>query len=222
MGSSGWPLSTFKIFVVDKKWPHSPMCQRAGVEFMYGAFHGVHRPGCRGCILGDGMGMGKTVQSISLIHTLLAAKQVWPASVPSPGPAPASHPSATRPCAVSALLTLVSTRSRLHPDHSSPQRSPRRLCKRCGSTDPVLLTFRHACLHPAARTRTRRRTRRRMRPRTRTRPRPRTCAHAPALTRPHTIAHTYTHTHTHAHAHAHTLSHKYTLSHAHAHAHAHT
>ena len=34
--------------------------QRAGVQWMYAAYHGAHRAGLRGGILGDGMGMGKT------------------------------------------------------------------------------------------------------------------------------------------------------------------
>ena len=49
--------------------------QRIGVEWLYRAYHGAHRAGCRGGILGDGMGMGKTVQSITLAHTLLATGQ---------------------------------------------------------------------------------------------------------------------------------------------------
>ena len=36
--------------------------QLAGVRWLIGAFHGAHRPGCRGGILRDGMGLGKTVQ----------------------------------------------------------------------------------------------------------------------------------------------------------------
>ena len=49
--------------------------QKTGVQFLFGAYHGVHCAGRRGGILGDGMGLGKTVQSIVLVHTLLSARQ---------------------------------------------------------------------------------------------------------------------------------------------------
>ena len=44
--------------------------QAEGLGWLYRMYHGEHRPGCRGGILADGMGLGKTVQSIVLIHTL--------------------------------------------------------------------------------------------------------------------------------------------------------
>ena len=54
--------------------------QREGVEWLYNAYHGAHRPGCRGGILADGTGLGKTVQTIALIHTLIASGQAPPSS----------------------------------------------------------------------------------------------------------------------------------------------
>ena len=44
--------------------------QAEGLGWLYRMYHGEYRPGCRGGILADGMGLGKTVQSIVLIHTL--------------------------------------------------------------------------------------------------------------------------------------------------------
>lgn len=51
----------------DKLRPH----QREGVKFMYDCVTGVHIPEMFGCIMADGMGLGKTFQCISLMHTLL-------------------------------------------------------------------------------------------------------------------------------------------------------
>ena len=47
--------------------------QVVGVQWLYGAFHGAHNPGWRGCLLADGMGMGKTLQALTLLHTLLSS-----------------------------------------------------------------------------------------------------------------------------------------------------
>ena len=49
--------------------------QTVGLGWLYRMYHGVHRPGCRGGILADGTGLGTTIQSIVLIHTLLASQQ---------------------------------------------------------------------------------------------------------------------------------------------------
>jgi len=40
--------------------------QRSGLGWLCGVYHGPHRGSCRGGILGDGMGMGKTVQALTL------------------------------------------------------------------------------------------------------------------------------------------------------------
>ena len=45
--------------------------QRAGLVWMYAAVHGE----LRGCILADGMGVGKTLQVLALVHTLVATGQ---------------------------------------------------------------------------------------------------------------------------------------------------
>ena len=50
--------------------------QVEGVKWLYGAFHGDHQPGCHGAIIGDGMGVGKTLQTIVLVHILARANQV--------------------------------------------------------------------------------------------------------------------------------------------------
>jgi SNF2 family DNA or RNA helicase len=47
--------------VVVVLWERLSPMQRAGVLWLYGAYHGAHKPGYRGGILADGMGMGKTV-----------------------------------------------------------------------------------------------------------------------------------------------------------------
>ena len=56
--------------------------QQAGVKWLYAGFHGEGRAG-RGGILGDGMGLGKTVQTVSFVYAVLAAGRAAP-SVASP------------------------------------------------------------------------------------------------------------------------------------------
>lgn len=51
----------------DKLRPH----QREGVKFMYDCVTGVLIPDMYGCIMADGMGLGKTFQCITLMYTLL-------------------------------------------------------------------------------------------------------------------------------------------------------
>eukprot|EP00727_Mastigamoeba_balamuthi_P011178 m51a1_g6683 putative snf2-related domain-containing protein (1688) ;mRNA; f:232670-239767 len=68
------PLQTSKVAVVvdpvlaEKMRPH----QKEGVQFMYDCVMGI-RGGYKGngCILADGMGLGKTIQAITLMWTLL-------------------------------------------------------------------------------------------------------------------------------------------------------
>jgi SNF2 family DNA or RNA helicase len=45
--------------------------QIAGMQWLFGAVHGAHRPGCFGGILGDGTGLGKTIQTVALVGTLV-------------------------------------------------------------------------------------------------------------------------------------------------------
>ena len=45
--------------------------QFEGVRFMIECLFGRKVDGCNGCILADGMGMGKTLQAITVIHTML-------------------------------------------------------------------------------------------------------------------------------------------------------
>ena len=49
--------------------------QIEGLHFLYGAFHGRHLPGCRGAVLCHGMGVGKTLTLLALVHTLQASGQ---------------------------------------------------------------------------------------------------------------------------------------------------
>jgi hypothetical protein len=49
--------------------------QSEGLWWLYEAFHGEHRAGWRGAILGDGMGVGKTLQLLALAHTLIGERQ---------------------------------------------------------------------------------------------------------------------------------------------------
>ena len=63
--------------------------QIEGVRWLYRVYHGDLRPTIRGGILGDGTGLGKTVQSIALLTALIGSKQ---AALPEPTPPPArSH-----------------------------------------------------------------------------------------------------------------------------------
>lgn len=54
-------------FLVEELMPH----QREGIKFMFDCVTGIREPGLEGCILADSMGLGKTLQVISLIWTLL-------------------------------------------------------------------------------------------------------------------------------------------------------
>ena len=45
--------------------------QIAGVQWLFGAVHGAHRPGCFGGILSDDTGLGKTIQTVALVGTLV-------------------------------------------------------------------------------------------------------------------------------------------------------
>lgn len=54
-------------FLASKLRPH----QRDGVQFMFRCLAGLKRPDLHGCILMDGMGLGKTFQSITTLWTLL-------------------------------------------------------------------------------------------------------------------------------------------------------
>ena len=55
--------------------------QIEGVRWLYRVYHGDLRPTIRGGILGDGTGLGKTVQSIALLTALIGSKQ---AALPEP------------------------------------------------------------------------------------------------------------------------------------------
>lgn len=54
-------------FLAEKLRPH----QKEGVQFMYDNLAGKKVPGYFGCILADSMGLGKTLQAITLLYTLL-------------------------------------------------------------------------------------------------------------------------------------------------------
>ena len=45
--------------------------QIAGMQWLFGAVHGAHRPGCFGGILSDDTGLGKTIQTVALVGTLV-------------------------------------------------------------------------------------------------------------------------------------------------------
>lgn len=57
-----------------------------GVRWLYAAYHGAHRGGWHGCILGDGMGVGKTLQTIAVVHALLESSQCTRAMIVVPSP----------------------------------------------------------------------------------------------------------------------------------------
>eukprot|EP00775_Hariotina_reticulata_P005925 gene5925-6165_t len=54
-------------FLVEKLRPH----QREGVRFIFECLSGVRKDGCFGAILADGMGLGKTFQTIASLYCLL-------------------------------------------------------------------------------------------------------------------------------------------------------
>ncbi|OMJ81735.1 hypothetical protein SteCoe_17725 [Stentor coeruleus] len=54
-------------FLAQKLRPH----QKEGVQFMYNCIAGKRKEGFFGCILADSMGLGKTLQAITLLYTLL-------------------------------------------------------------------------------------------------------------------------------------------------------
>ena len=62
-------LFGYYLYIFDKYLPTS-------VITFLSWYHGAHKPGYRGGILADGIGMGKTVQTLVLIHCLLHAQQV--------------------------------------------------------------------------------------------------------------------------------------------------
>ena len=55
-----------------------------GVRWLYAAYHAAHRGGWHGCILGDGMGVGKTLQTIAVVHALLESCQCTRAMIVVP------------------------------------------------------------------------------------------------------------------------------------------
>ena len=60
--------------------------QIEGVRWLYRVYHGDLRPTIRGGILGDGTGLGKTVQSIALLTALIGSKQAALPEPPCPKP----------------------------------------------------------------------------------------------------------------------------------------
>lgn len=54
-------------FLAQRLRPH----QKEGVQFMYNCITGKRKQGFFGCILADSMGLGKTLQAITLLYTLL-------------------------------------------------------------------------------------------------------------------------------------------------------
>ena len=48
--------------------------QVEGLRWLFAAVHGEHRRGWRGGLLCDGMGVGKTLQTLALVHTLVVQK----------------------------------------------------------------------------------------------------------------------------------------------------
>ena len=51
--------------------------QVEGVRWLFAAFNGCLKSGCRGGILGDGMGVGKSLQTLTLVHTLVDNNQAF-------------------------------------------------------------------------------------------------------------------------------------------------
>ena len=58
--------------------------QVVGLRWLFAAYHGEHHPDCRGGLLCDGMGLGKTMQAIALLHTLVTSGSVCSALIVTP------------------------------------------------------------------------------------------------------------------------------------------
>ncbi|OMJ80340.1 hypothetical protein SteCoe_19439 [Stentor coeruleus] len=61
-------------FLAEKLRPH----QKEGVQFMYDCIAGKRKEGYFGCILADSMGLGKTLQAITLLYTILRKDATYP------------------------------------------------------------------------------------------------------------------------------------------------
>ena len=88
--------------------------QKEGLQWLYKVYHGKHRAGCCGGILADGMGLGKTVQSIALMHTLIAASS-WHSSGPRHTRLAPRRVKSREPCGHRALCLSVAPSSSAGP-----------------------------------------------------------------------------------------------------------
>ena len=70
-GRQSSPLTkvTADPILAEKLRPH----QREGVKFMFNCLSGMRQPGHHGCINSDGMGLGKTLQSIAVLWAMLTS-----------------------------------------------------------------------------------------------------------------------------------------------------
>ena len=57
--------------LIDSETPRAMLVTDAIVQLLFGAVHGAHRPGCFGGILSDDTGLGKTIQTVALVGTLV-------------------------------------------------------------------------------------------------------------------------------------------------------